>query len=141
MGTKDNRKVGAGHPSLMPSVCIFDPSLTQGSPDWVRFGTALRCVEHVIGAMCSPTANADIRRVALEGAAMINRGLNEMLKDPNSPDAAAELYKGGWHAIRALNTGCYPAIAHFLENQYSARFNVHQGSCSGILSARILDYH
>ena len=44
-------------------------------------------------------------------------------------------------AIRALNTGCYPSIAHLIQNQYSARFNVHQGSCSGILSARILQYH
>ena len=44
-------------------------------------------------------------------------------------------------AIRALNTGCYPSIAHLIQNHYSARFHVHQGSCSGILSARILHYH
>lgn len=44
-------------------------------------------------------------------------------------------------AIRALNTGCYPALGHLVENQYSARFGVHQGSCSGILCARIMDSH
>ena len=44
-------------------------------------------------------------------------------------------------AIRALNTGCYPSIAHLIQNHYSGRFHVHQGSCSGILSARILHYH
>ena len=44
-------------------------------------------------------------------------------------------------AIRALNTGCYPALGHLIENHYSARFNVHQGSCSGIMCARLMHYH
>jgi hypothetical protein len=35
----------------------------------------------------------------------------------------------------------YPALAHFVQNHYSARYAVHQGSCSGVLSARILHHH
>lgn len=64
-----------------------------------------------------------------------------MVEDPDSEAAQVNCYLGGWMAIRALNTGCYPSIAHLIQNHYSARFNVHQGSCSGILSARILNYH
>ena len=44
-------------------------------------------------------------------------------------------------AIRALNDGCYPSLSHLIQNHYSARFDVHQGSCSGILCARILHHH
>ncbi|KAL7499094.1 hypothetical protein ACHAWT_007605 [Skeletonema menzelii] len=139
--TNDNVKSGSTHPSLMPTVVIFDTTLSRGLPDWVRFGTALRGVEHAIGAVCHPKATEDIRSRALRGLALVNKGLKGMVEDPDSEEAQVNCYLGGWMAIRALNTGCYPSIAHFIQNQYSARFHVHQGSCSGILSARILHYH
>merc|ERR1719469_171692 len=44
--TKANVKSGAAHKALMPTVVVYDPSLSAGLPDWVRFGTALRGVEH-----------------------------------------------------------------------------------------------
>lgn len=142
--TRDNVKKGATHPSMMPTVVIFDTTLARGLPDWVKFGTALRGVEHAIGAICHPNANDDIRARALQGLDFVKRGLKGMvLEDPDhsAEEAQVDCYLGGWMAIRALNTGCYPSIAHLIQNQYSARFNVHQGSCSGILSARILHYH
>ncbi len=139
--TKDNVKSGAAHPSMMPTVVIFDTSLSKGLPDWVKFGTALRGVEHAIGAVCHPKATEDIRNRALQGLTLVNKGLKGMVEDPDSEAAQVNCYLGGWMAIRALNTGCYPSIAHLIQNHYSARFNVHQGSCSGILSARILNYH
>lgn len=139
--TKSNVKSGAAHPAMMPTVCIFDPALADGIPDWVRFGTAMRCVEHVVGAMCSPNANPEIRELALVGAKMISQGLKKMVKDPASQSAAIECFRGGWHAMRALSTGCYPALGHLIENHYSSKFNVHQGSCSAILCARILRHH
>ena len=65
-----------------------------------------------------------------------------MLQDRTSAEALTDCYTGGWLAIRALNTAGYPgALGHFVENHYSARFSVHQGSCSGILCARLLAYH
>jgi len=139
--TKDNVKSGAAHPSMMPTVVIFDTSLSKGLPDWVKFGTALRGVEHAIGAVCHPKATEDIRNRALQGLTLVNKGLKGMVEDPDSEAAQVNCYLGGWMAIRALNTGCYPSIAHLIQNHYSARFNVHQGSCSGVLSARILNYH
>lgn len=139
--TKDNVKSGAAHPSMMPTVVIFDTSLSKGLPDWVKFGTALRGVEHAIGAVCHPKATEDIRNRALQGLTLVNKGLKGMVEDPDNEAAQVNCYLGGWMAIRALNTGCYPSIAHLIQNHYSARFNVHQGSCSGILSARILNYH
>jgi alcohol dehydrogenase class IV len=139
--TKDNVKSGAAHPSIMPTVVIFDTTLSKGLPDWVRFGTALRGVEHAIGAVCHPKATEDIRSRALQGLDLVNKGLKGMVENPDSEEAQVDCYLGGWMAIRALNTGCYSSIAHLIQNHYSARFNVHQGSCSGILSARILHYH
>lgn len=139
--TKDNVKSGAVHPSMMPTVVIFDTTLSRGLPDWVRFGTALRGIEHAIGAICHPNATTDIRTRALEGLELVNKGLNGMVENADSEKAQVNCYLGGWMAIRALNTGCYPSIAHLIQNHYSGRFHVHQGSCSGILSARILHYH
>lgn len=134
--TKDNVKSGAAHPSMMPTCIIFDTTLSRGLPDWVRFGTALRGVEHAIGAICHPNATADIRTRALEGLEFVNKGLKGMVENADSEKAQVNCYLGGWMAIRALNTGgCYPSIAHLIQNHYSARFHVHQGSCSGILSA------
>ena len=139
--TNANIKSGAAHPSMMPTVVIYDSALSKGMPDWVRFGTALRGVEHAVGAICHPKADEDIRERALRGLRLLNRGLKAMVDNPESEEAQSDCYHGGWMAIRALNTGCYPSLGHLIENHYSARFNVHQGSCSGILCARILNYH
>lgn len=107
----------------------------------VRFGTALRCVEHAVGAATHPRATEEIRLLAYRGLGMVVRGIGGMLSEPTSPEAMQQVYKGGWMAIRALNTGCYPALGHLVENMYSARFGAHQGSCSGTLCARILSHH
>ena len=139
--TKNNTKSGAAHPSMMPSVIIYDPALSAGLPGWVRFGTALRGVEHAVGATTHPKANDEIRSRALKGLTMINAGLKKLVSNPECPTIQSSIYVGGFIAIRALNTGCYPSISHLIENQYSARYNVHQGSCSGILCARIMNYH
>ena len=76
-----------------------------------------------------------------DGTRMINTGLKKLVSNPECPTIQSSIYVGGFIAIRALNMGCYPSISHLIENQYSARYNVHQGSCSGILCARIMNYH
>ena len=120
-----------------------DPELSRGLPEWVRFGTALRGVEHAIGALCHPKATDAHRKAALEGLALVVRGLRAMTEAPEALDANIDAYRGGWITIRALNSAGYPAVAHFVQNHYSARFGVHQGSCSGVIgrgshSARVL---
>eukprot|EP00581_Thalassiosira_minuscula_P016686 CAMPEP_0183727022 /NCGR_PEP_ID=MMETSP0737-20130205/24617_1 /TAXON_ID=385413 /ORGANISM="Thalassiosira miniscula, Strain CCMP1093" /LENGTH=398 /DNA_ID=CAMNT_0025958537 /DNA_START=148 /DNA_END=1344 /DNA_ORIENTATION=+ len=139
--TTAKTKSGAAHKSLMPTVIVYDPALSAGLPDWVRFGTALRGVEHAVGAVTHPKANEDIRSRALTGLSIIHDNLKKLVKEPECAQTQSNLYVGGFMAIRALNTGCYPALGHLIQNQYSARFDVHQGSCSGILCARIMDYH
>lgn len=139
--TRDNVKSGAAHPAMMPTVVIYDPTLSRGLPDWVRFGTALRGVEHAIGAICHPQATDEHRASALHGLKLVLSGLKAMVKNPEAEDANMQVYRGGWVTIRALNAAGYPAIAHFVQNHYSARYGVHQGSCSGVLSARILHHH
>ncbi|KAL9189812.1 hypothetical protein ACHAXT_009487 [Thalassiosira profunda] len=142
-GITTNAKVKAGtkHPNMMPTVIIYDPTLSEGLPDWVRFGTALRGVEHAVGAVTHPKATEEVRSRALAGLKIIKENLPKMVANPESPEIQSALYVGGFTAVRALNMGCYPTIGHLIQNQYSARFNVHQGSCSGILCARIMDYH
>eukprot|EP01047_Picozoa_sp_COSAG01_P069747 COSAG01_NODE_10400_length_2176_cov_2.485315_3_plen_74_part_00 len=56
-------------------VVIYDPALSRGLPDWVRFGTALRGVEHAVGAVCHPQATDEHRASALRGLKMV-RELN-----------------------------------------------------------------
>jgi len=139
--TAAKAKSGAAHPALMPTVVAYDTALSRGLPDWVRFGTALRGLEHAVGAVTHPKADGDVQARALQGLVLVRQGLTAMVDDPESARAQTDCYLGGWMAIRALNAGCYPALAHLIQNHYSARFDVHQGSCSGILCARILHYH
>ena len=49
--TAKNEKTAADHPAMMPTCVIFDPALADTLPDWVRFGTALRGVEHAVGTI------------------------------------------------------------------------------------------
>ena len=139
--TTPKTKSGAAHKPTMPTVIIYDPALSAGLPDWVRFGTALRGVEHAVGAMAHPQSNEDIRACALAGLTIINDNLKQLASNPECPTTQSNIYVGGFMAICALNTECYPALGHLIQNQYSARFDVHQGSCSGILCGRIMDYH
>lgn len=139
--TKDKTKSGAAHKSMMPTVIIYDPALSKGLPNWVRYGTALRGVEHAVGAVTHPNSNEDIRTLALSGLSIINDNIKKLVENPECPEAQSAVYVGGFIAVRALNMGCYPSLGHLTGNHYSARFSVHQGSCSGILCARIMDYH
>jgi alcohol dehydrogenase class IV len=139
--TTENIKSGVAHPSLMPTLIIYDATMSDGLPDWVRFGTAFRGIEHACGAVTHPKSNNDIRAQALEGLAILNENLNLLIQNPECKTAQNNIYVGGFIAVRALNTGCYPALGHLIENHYSARFNVHQGSCSGIMCARMMNYH
>ena len=140
--TKLKSKSGAAHAKLLPTVIIYDPVLSSELPDWVRFGTSLRGVEHAIGAITHPKANENVRIRALEGLSILGDNLTKLISHPESATLQSNLYMGGFIAIRALiMMGCYPTIGHLIENQYSAKFNVHQGSCSGVLCARIMDYH
>ena len=139
--TKAKTKSGAAHEDMIPNVLIYDPALSAGLPDWVRFGTALRGVEHAVGAVTHPKSDEDIRSRALTGLAILKENIEKLKDAPECPVAQSNVYVGGFMAIRALNTGCYPALGHLVENQYSARFDVHQGACSGILCARIMDSH
>ncbi|KAL3806914.1 hypothetical protein ACHAXA_000390 [Cyclostephanos tholiformis] len=139
--TSSNVKSGASHPSLLPTIVIYDHALSVGLPDWVRYGTALRGVEHAVGAITHPNANEEIRSRAGLGLSIIRDNLRGLVTQPECPVAQCNIYVGGFIAVRALMTGCYPALGHLIENQYSARFGIHQGSCSGILCARIMDYH
>lgn len=139
--TSSKTKSGAAHSSLLPTVIIYDPALSAGLPDWVRFGTALRGVEHAVGAITHPKATEDIRNRALLGLSILHDNITKLLSNPECPTTQSNIYVGGFIAIRALSPTCYPTIGHLIENQYSAKFDVHQGSCSGILMARIMDYH
>ena len=139
--TKSKTKIGFRAPAMMPTVIIYDPKMSTGLPDWVRYGTALRGVEHVVGAVTHPKATEEVRARALAGLKIINDNLKKLVENPECPETQSNIYVGGFMAVRALMMGCYPALGHMIENQYSARFNVHQGSCSGILCARIMDYH
>jgi maleylacetate reductase len=139
--TSSKTKSGAAHSSLLPTVIIYDPALSTGLPDWVRFGTALRGVEHAVGAITHPKATEDIRNRALLGLSILHDNITKLLSNPECPTTQSNIYVGGFIAIRALSPTCYPAIGHLIENQYSAKFDVHQGSCSGILMARVMDYH
>jgi alcohol dehydrogenase class IV len=139
--TSSRIKSGVAHSSMLPTVIIYDPALSSGLPDWVRFGTALRGVEHAVGAITHPNATEDIRSRALLGLSILHDNLIRLISNPECPTTNSNTYVGGFIAVRALSPTCYPSIGHLIENLYSAKFNVHQGSCSGILMARIMDYH
>lgn len=145
--TAEGKKGGLSHPALMPTVVVFDPALGVGLPAWVRFGTALRCVEHAVGAATHPNADEPTRHAALDGLGLLRDGLKRMVAAPECAATSCEVYRGGWVAVRAIMSttsegkSCYPALGHLLENLYSAKFGVHQGACSGILCARLLRHH
>jgi alcohol dehydrogenase class IV len=139
--TTAKTKSGAAYPCLMPTLIIYDANLSEGLPDWVKFGTSFRGIEHACGAITHPKANEEIRAQALEGLTILNENLKKLVTNPECKNTQNRMYLGGFIAIRALNTGCYPALGHLIENHYSARFDVHQGSCSGIMCARMMHYH
>ena len=79
--TESGEKSGFSNPNLMPTVVIFDPTIAASRqlPLWVRFGTAVRGVEHAVGAVTHPRATKDARNEALSGLMLLSRGLSEMV--------------------------------------------------------------
>ena len=58
----------------------------------MRFGTALRGVEHGIGAVCSTSegVSGEVVDAALEGVRLLVRGLEGMLTEPEAREAQLE---------------------------------------------------
>ena len=134
------RKVGLSSPYMMPTVVCFDPALAAGAPDWLLYGTALRAVDHCVESVTSPHASSETQKLGLKGLRLVVRGLNGMLVDRFSSEAQQNVFIGGWNGILAmLNVGY--AAGHFIENQLSAKWAVHQGACSALLMANVLRYH
>jgi alcohol dehydrogenase class IV len=128
---------------LVPTGVIFDPTLSASAPDWLRYGTALRCVDHAVEAATHPAADEATLELAIAGLAQVAGGLRAMTAAPSSASgtgADSLVYRGGVHAMVAFSGVGYGA-GHFLENQFSARFGVHQGACSSLLMWRVLHHH
>lgn len=118
-------------------------------PAWLKFGTALRCVDHAVEAITSQAAAPETVELGLSGLkgvrngilAMAAEGADSSAGDPEAEAAAAAaVYRGGMEAMRAFTLIGYGA-GHFLENHFSARFGLHQGACSSMLMWRMLHHH
>ena len=48
-----NKKCALTHPRIMPECCIFDPKITEYTPKWLWFSTAVRGIDHCIETICS----------------------------------------------------------------------------------------
>lgn len=88
---------------------VFDPVLARDLPDWVKYGTAMRGLEHGIGVICHPGAGEDLRERGLGGLKVWLGGMEKMLAahggEEKSVEGMEEVYLGGWMAVRALFTG------------------------------------
>ena len=142
--TADGKKAGVFAPdqikNTMPTLILFDPTLGQDSPNWLKFGTLLRSVDHSVEAITHKKASETTTALGVKALALIQEGLKLLTEDPKSKDGMCKVFEGGWAGISAY-ASIYYAAGHWLENQFSARYSVHQGSCSALLMWRILHFH
>ena len=126
----DRRRTGAGRGANLEAI-VYDVPLTLGMPREVTGGTALNALAHCCEALYVKGRDVDADSVALEGAALIDASLPEILADLEAPEPRATLLRGAARGGEALARSGL-ALAHAIAQVLGGRYGIAHGALNAI---------
>jgi maleylacetate reductase len=139
-GTTGERKVTHRDLAALPSVAIYDPTLTASLPARVTATSGLNALAHCMEAIVGPGATPPSTLAAREASSMLPDALRACVRDGNDLDARTAAQYGGFLAGRALalaGTGVQHTLAHIL----GGRFGLVHAEVHSVLLPRVAASH
>jgi maleylacetate reductase len=129
------------HPLIIPKAVILDPAVTMHTPEWLWLSTGIRAVDHCVEGICSGEAHAYGDAQALQGLALLARGLPRVKADPSDLDARLDCQMGTWLSMGPLSSGVPMGASHGIGYVLGAQFDIPHGHTSCIMLPAVMRWN
>jgi maleylacetate reductase len=129
------------HPGIIPSAVILDPAITVHTPEWLWLSTGIRAVDHCVEGVCSNEANAYADAQALQGLALLSRGLPRVKADAKDLAARLDCQMGTWLSMGPLAGGVPMGASHGIGYVLGAEFDIPHGHTSCIMLPAVMRWN
>jgi len=129
------------HPGIIPSAVILDPAITVHTPEWLWLSTGIRAVDHCVEGVCSNDANAYADAQALQGLALLSRGLPRVKTDAKDLAARLDCQMGTWLSMGPLASGVPMGASHGIGYVLGAEFDIPHGHTSCIMLPAVMRWN
>ena len=143
-GVTDERtkvKTLVRHPSIIPQAVILDAAVTVHTPEWLWLSTGIRAVDHCVEGICSNEAHPYGDAQALQGLALLARGLPRVKADPSDEQARLDCQMGTWLSMGPLASGVPMGASHGIGYVLGAVFDIPHGHTSCIMLPAVMQWN
>ncbi|MBE7637246.1 iron-containing alcohol dehydrogenase [Sneathiella sp. P13V-1] len=124
------------HPTMMPSIVVADPQLTEGLPAHITAATGMDALSHNIEAYCSPFYHPMAEGIAVEGIRLVKEYLPAAVKDGSDLVARSQMMVSSTMGATAFQRGL--GGMHALAHPLGALYDAHHGLLNAILMPYVL---
>ncbi|MCB1509615.1 MAG: iron-containing alcohol dehydrogenase [Hyphomicrobiaceae bacterium] len=129
------------HPLIIPSAVVLDPAVTVHTPEWLWISTGIRAVDHCVEGICSNEAHPFGDAQALQGLALLARGLPRVKADPTDLSARLDCQLGTWLSMGPLSSGVPMGASHGIGYALGAQFGVPHGHTSCVMLPAVMRWN
>jgi len=130
-------KMACGDAKAAAAVSILDSELTLTQPPGVTARTGIDAVAHAVETAVCRKRTAVSSAYSSLAFALLNRGLEEVMRNPTDLEARARMQLGAAYAGTAIENSMLGA-AHSTANPLTARFGVIHGQAVGVMLPHVV---
>ena len=134
-----NKKTVIFAPSLIPSVAILDPKVTETMPPRTTAATGMDALTHLIEAYCAQGDHPMADAIALEGIRLCAEYLERAVHDGKDLEARGAMLKASMMGAVAFQKGL--GACHSLAHPLSAEHGLHHGLANALCLPAVLDFN
>jgi maleylacetate reductase len=111
------------------------------TPEWLWLSAGIRVVDHCVEGICSGEANNFADAQALQGLALLSRGLPLVKADPGDLEARLDCQMGSWLSMGPLASGVPMGASHGIGYVLGAVFDIPHGHTSCIMLPAVMHWN
>jgi len=138
---RHNAKHSYKHEKLLARIIVLDPAPTVHTPLWVWLSTGIRCLDHAVEGLCSPSSNPASDGNFLHAITLLARGLPRVQFDPGDLDARLECQLAMWLAMSGRMASVKMGASHAIGHALGGTCGVAHGYTSCLMLPHVLRYN
>ena len=140
LDTEKSAKEGYRGTDLCPQTIIYDPALSQHTPEWLWLSTAIRSLDHAVEGYCSADSHAFLDGHFLHSMRLFSESLPRTKNNPADLDARSLNQQAVWLACCGLGTVSHGA-SHGIGYILGSYCGVPHGYTSCVMLPAVLEWN
>lgn len=133
-------KEGYRAPGLCPQVIIYDPALSQHTPDWLWLSTAIRSLDHAVEGLLSKDCTSFLEGQLLHALRLFADSLPAVVAEPDNLAARSRNQQAVWLACAGLGKVAHGA-SHGIGYVLGSLCSVPHGYTSCVMLPAVLAWN